>query len=196
MRRCQKFLSLPPSCYSPQAPAVNLYVHNMVNDERGFWMLIKSEDLERDAALDVARLMLVAARTAPKAMGLDTIVTAIVGGEDQNKLADEMERIGKEKNLRRRIRDAGNVRNSQLVALIGVKYTGDPSNELKLVDLGIALGSASKIASDLNVDNRIMRSIGEAAENMKLLQADYVLGIPISIKGKSIFFDRPPIGNL
>jgi uncharacterized ferredoxin-like protein len=168
----------------------------MVNDERGFRMLIKSEDLERDAALDVARLMLVAARTAPKAMGLDTIVTAIVGGEDQNKLADEMERIGKEKNLPRRIRDAGNVRNSQLVALIGVKYTGDPSNELKLVDLGIALGSASKIASDLNVDNRIMRSIGEAAENMKLLQADYVLGIPISIKGKSIFFDRPPIGTL
>jgi uncharacterized ferredoxin-like protein len=41
-----------------------------------------------------------------------------------------------------------------------------------------------------------MRSIGEAAENMKLLQADYVLGIPISIKGKSIFFDRPPIGTL
>ena len=107
-----------------------------------------------------------------------------------------MERIGKEKNMPRRIRDAGNVRNSQLVALIGVKYTGDPSNELKLVDLGIALGSASKIASDLNVDNRIMRSIGEAAENMKLLQADYVLGIPISIKGKSIFFDRPPIGTL
>jgi uncharacterized ferredoxin-like protein len=185
-----------PVCYSPQARAVNLYVRNMVSDERRFWLLIKSEDLERDAALDVARLMLVAARTAPKAMGLDTIVTAIVGGEDQNKLADEMERIGKEKNLPRRIRDAGNVRNSQLVALIGVKYTGDPSNELKLVDLGIALGSASKIASDLNVDNRIMRSIGEAAENMKLLQADYVLGIPISIKGKSIFFDRPPIGTL
>ena len=196
MRRCQKFPSFPPVCYSPQARAVNLYVRNMVNDERGFWMLIKSEDLERDAALDVARLMLVAARTAPKAMGLDTIITAIVGGEDQNKLADEMERIGKEKNLPRRIRDAGNVRNSQLVALIGVKYTGDPSKELKLVDLGIALGSASKIASDLNVDNRIMRSIGEAAENMKLLQADYVLGIPISIKGKSIFFDRPPIGTL
>jgi len=156
-------------------------------------MLIKSEDAERDAALNVARLMLVAARTAPKTMGLDTIVTAIVGGEDQNKLADEMEHIGKEKNRTRMVRDAGNVRNSQLVTLIGVRYTGNPSNEMKLVDLGIALGSASKIASDLNVDNRIMRSVGEAAENMKLLQADYVVGIPISIKGKSIFFDRPSV---
>lgn len=156
-------------------------------------MLIKSDDAERDAALAAAKLMLVAARTAPKARGSDTIVTMIVGGEDKDKLSDEMERIGKEKNLPLRIRDAGNVRNSQLVALIGVRYESDSSKELKLVDLGIALGSASKIASDLNVDNRIMRSIGEAAENMKLLQADYVLGIPISIKGKSIFFDRPPV---
>ena len=105
----------------------------------------------------------------------------------------EMEHIGKEKNRTRMVRDAGNVRNSQLVTLIGVRYTGNPSNEMKLVDLGIALGSASKIASDLNVDNRIMRSVGEAAENMKLLQADYVVGIPISIKGKSIFFDRPSV---
>jgi len=159
-------------------------------------MLMKSEDAERDAALDVAKLMLVAARTAPKTMGLDTIVTMIVGGEDRDRLADEMERVGKEKNLPHRTRDAGNVKNAQLVALIGVGYQGELSKELKLVDLGIALGSACKIASALNVDNRIMRSIGEAAENMKLLQADYVLGIPISIKGKSIFFDRPPIGTL
>jgi len=59
------------------------------------------------------------------------------------------------------------------------------------VDLGIALSSAAKVAGELNVDNRIMRSIGETAENMKLLQADYAVGIPISIKGKNIFFDRP-----
>jgi uncharacterized ferredoxin-like protein len=61
------------------------------------------------------------------------------------------------------------------------------------LDLGIALGSAAKVAGDLNVDNRIMRSVGETAENMKLLQADYIVGIPISVKGKSMFFDRPPV---
>jgi uncharacterized ferredoxin-like protein len=156
-----------------------------------FGMLIKSEDVERDAALEVARLMLVAARTAPKAKGLDSIVTAILGGEDKNRLADEMERAGREKNLPLRIRDAGNVRNSELVILVGVKYEEGLSNELKLVDLGIAVGSAAKVAGELNVDNRIMRSIGETAENMKLLDADYAVGIPISIKGKNIFFDRP-----
>ena len=154
-------------------------------------MLIKSEDAERDAGLEVAKLMLVAARTAPKARGLDTIVAAILGREDKDKLADEMERSGKEKNLPTRVRDAGNVRNSELIVLIGVGYEEGVPRELKLVDLGIALGSAAKVAGDLNVDSRIMRSVGEAAENLKLLQADYVVGIPISIKGKNIFFDRP-----
>ncbi len=158
-------------------------------------MLIKSEDAERDAALEVAKLMLVAARTAPKAMGLDTVVGAILGGEDKNKLADEVERVGKEKNRPTRVRDAGNVRNSELVILLGVRYEGDVSKELGLVNLGIALGSAAKVASDLNVDNRIMRSIGEASENLKLLLADYVIGIPISIKGKSIFFDRKSVAT-
>jgi uncharacterized ferredoxin-like protein len=135
--------------------------------------------------------MLVAARTAPKARGLDTIVAAILGREDKDNLADEMERAGKEKNLPTRVRDAGNVRNSELVVLIGVGYEEGVPRELKLVDLGIALGSAAKVAGELNVDSRIMRSVGEAAENLNFLQTDYVVGIPISIKGKNIFFDRP-----
>jgi uncharacterized ferredoxin-like protein len=156
-------------------------------------MTIKSEDGEKEAALQVAKLMLVAVRTAPKARGLDTIVAAILGGEDKNRLADEMERAGKEKNLPTRVRDAGNVRNSELVILVGVRYEEGLSKELKLVDLGIALGSAAKVAGSLNVDNRIMRSIGEVAENMKLLQADYVVGIAISVSGKNLFFDRSPV---
>jgi uncharacterized ferredoxin-like protein len=156
-------------------------------------MLIKSQDAERDGALNIAKLMLVAARTAPKAAGHDSITTAILDGEDKDKLANEMERSGKEKKSANRIRDAGNVRNSDLVILVGVKYGGNLSNELKLIDLGIAVGSAAKIASDLNVDNRIMRSIGDVADRMKLLEADYSLGIPISIKGKNIYFDRPPV---
>ncbi len=158
-------------------------------------MIIKSNEAERDAALEVAKLMLIAARTAPKARGLDTVVAAIVSGEDKNKLADEMESTGREKNLPTRIRDAGNIRNCELVILVGVGYEKDVPKELKLVDLGIALGSAAKVAGILNVDNRVMRSIGEAAENLKLLKADYVVGIPISIKGKNIFFDRPAIAT-
>ncbi len=154
-------------------------------------MIIKSGKAESEAALEVAKLMLVAARTAPKARGLDTIVTAVITGEEKEKVAEEMERIGKEKNLPLRIRDAGNIRNSELVVLAGVLYEEGSPKELKLVDLGIALGSAVKVASILNVDNRIMYSVGEAARNLGLLQADYMVGIPISIKGKSIYFDRP-----
>ena len=63
----------------------------------------------------------------------------------------------------------------------------------KLIDLGIALGSAVKVASDLNVDNRIMYSIGLAAKKMNLLEADEIQGIPLSIKGKNIFFDRKTV---
>lgn len=155
-------------------------------------MIIKSDEAEMEAALEVAKLMLVAARTAPKARGLDTIVTAIVSGEEKNKMAEEMERLGKEKNWPMRVRDAGNVRNSELVILAGVAYEESYSRELKLIDLGIALGSAAKVASILNVDNRIMYSVGETAKNLNLLSADYIVGIPISVKGKSIFFDRPP----
>ncbi|GAI77222.1 unnamed protein product, partial [marine sediment metagenome] len=62
---------------------------------------------------------------------------------------------------------------------------------IKAIDLGIALGSAAKLASELNVDNRIMYSIGTAAKKLGLLEADIIHGIPLSITGKSPFFDRP-----
>ncbi len=58
------------------------------------------------------------------------------------------------------------------------------------VDLGIALGSAVKTASDLNVDNRIMYTVGAAAKELQLLDADVIFGIPLSMTGKNIFFDR------
>ena len=60
----------------------------------------------------------------------------------------------------------------------------------KLIDLGIALGSAVKVASDLNIDNRIFYSAGRAAIQSGIMKADEVQGIPIAIKGKNIFFDR------
>jgi uncharacterized ferredoxin-like protein len=58
------------------------------------------------------------------------------------------------------------------------------------LDLGIALGSAVKMASDLNIDNRMMYTIGAAAKEMGLLDADVIIGIPLSVSGKNIFFDR------
>jgi uncharacterized ferredoxin-like protein len=42
----------------------------------------------------------------------------------------------------------------------------------------------------LNIDNRIMYTIGAAARKLKLLDADVVLGFPLSVTGKSPYFDR------
>jgi uncharacterized ferredoxin-like protein len=48
-----------------------------------------------------------------------------------------------------------------------------------------------KTASLLNVDNRIMYRIGTAARRLNLLpEATVIMGLPISAKGKNIYFDR------
>ena len=49
-------------------------------------------------------------------------------------------------------------------------------------------------APHARVDNRVMFSVGRAARSLGLLGASVtlVLGIPLSISGKSPFFDRKP----
>jgi uncharacterized ferredoxin-like protein len=68
-------------------------------------------------------------------------------------------------------------------------FTG-PVCAFQTMDLGIALGSAVKTAGELNIDNRMMYSIGVAAKEMKLLEAHIIIGIPLSVTGKSPYFDR------
>ena len=171
--------------------------------------------------MDAAKLMLISARTAPKSGGVDDVFTLIVLGKEKDELADEMDRIAEERKISGFKRDADNLRNSTLTVLIGVRgdksFTmncgacgyetcGDfdqaekkdgldflgPNCLFKSLDLGIALGSAAKTASILNVDSRIMYRIGTAARRLKLMpDASVIMGIPISAKGKSIYFDRP-----
>ena len=60
-----------------------------------------------------------------------------------------------------------------------------------MADLGIALGSAVKTAQIHNVDNRIFYSAGVAALSLGYLpDCTTAYGIPLSITGKNIFFDR------
>jgi uncharacterized ferredoxin-like protein len=57
--------------------------------------------------------------------------------------------------------------------------------------MGIAVGSAVALAANLRVDNRVMFSVGKMAKDMDLLPGcSMVLAIPLSISGKSPFFDR------
>ena len=152
-------------------------------------MIVNSVDAENDALLYAAKLMVAAARTAPKAGGRDSLKTLILTGDDKDKLADVMQSLGRVgKSNSKNMRDAG------AVILIGIDFRGQTeecfSMKAKLLDLGIALGSAVKVASDLNIDNRIMYTIGAAAKDLGLLDSDVIMGIPLAVTGKSPYFDR------
>lgn len=73
---------------------------------------------------------------------------------------------------------------------IKVKDFGGPICAFQAMDLGIALGSAVKLASELCIDNRMMYTIGAAAKESGLLDSDMIIGIPLSVSGKSPYFDR------
>jgi len=163
----------------------------------------------------IAELMAISARTAPKSAGQDFVVTRIVVGDDLQRLAEKMVEFGERTGKKNFDRDGANVRDSAAVLLIGIKnakpvglncgacgfdkclkpntHEGEfkgPQCAYRLLDMGIALGSAVKTASLLNVDNRIMYRVGVVAREMGLIDADYVMGIPLSATGKSIYFDR------
>jgi len=72
----------------------------------------------------------------------------------------------------------------------GEDFTG-PVCIFQAIDLGIALGSAVKLAGELNIDNRIMYTVGAAAKKLNLLDSDLVIGVPLSVMGKNPYFDRP-----
>lgn len=167
--------------------------------------MIEESKAIREALIQVAELMAISAKTAPKARGIDNIVTVILSERDElERLASKMEELAPLYGEFFK-RDADNVRKSDVVVLIGCRLIDlglkkteyhqlDPNLVNSLVNLGIAIGSAAKTASIHNVDNRIMYSIGEAARVLGFINADVVYGIPLSAKSKNIYFDRiwPP----
>ena len=72
----------------------------------------------------------------------------------------------------------------------GSPFAG-PNCVVKMTDLGIAVGSAVKTASLFNLDNRVMYTAGVAARSLGWMKGCSVAyGIPVSVTGKNIFFDR------
>ncbi len=178
------------------------------------------EELRKELVIFSAKLMALTAQTAPKSRGEDSVEIRIVQGNELEKLvkrmiemADEPER---DKNF---IRDGKSVEKGDAVLLIGV-YGGKPLDmgcgacgfkncsefkkterkkgkdfigpncAFKLIDLGIAIGSAVKLGSIIGADSRVMYRIGAAAKDLEMMEADVVMGIPISATSKSPFFDR------
>jgi len=73
-------------------------------------------------------------------------------------------------------------------------YTG-PHCIMRMMDIGVALSSAAKQASLLNIDNRVQQRVGAAARALGYINCEVAMGIPISISGKSIFYDRKTISK-
>jgi len=71
------------------------------------------------AVLAVADLMALAARTAPKGKGVDTILIKILSGMELQALAACVEAIGREKKIGFFLRDAKNIADSDACILIG-----------------------------------------------------------------------------
>lgn len=174
-------------------------------------MRYESIAMEEQALLSTAARMCAAARTAPKAKGIDKIETFVLTGEEKDKLADRMEQVFEEKGAANAFfkRDAQNVRDSGAVVMIGVKKSAAGLNycgfcgfencadcaekggncAFSYINLGIAVASAAVVAHMDFVDNRVMFTLGRAY--MDLVGEDVVwLGIPLSVSGKSKYFDR------
>lgn len=176
---------------------------------------------EKKAVETVAGLMALSARTAPKAKGQDALVTRVLAGKEVKSLSKAMESVGKERKIGFFLRDSGNMGESDACLLLGTlreptaglncgacgyptcaeMLAEDPSRNrttfsgpncaVRMVDLGIAIGSAVKTASLHNVDNRVMYSAGVGALSLGLLEGCTVaFGILLKASGKNIFFDR------
>ena len=164
-----------------------------------------------------AELMAISARTAPKAKGQDYLDLKVVSDQEVlQSIAAEMIRYSEETGRKGLSRDGNNLLKSEALLLLSLKepqhaglncgacgfancsmlektldfeFAG-PVCAWRLIDFGIALGSAAKTASILNIDNRIMYTIGIAARKLGIIEGDMVAGIPISAQGKNIYFDR------
>ncbi len=171
----------------------------------------------KDAVRLVGELMTLSATTAPKAVGQDFVEVRLAEESERVALGTDMIQIAKERGIQGFERDGQNVLDSDAVVLIGLlphkgagldcgacgftscaefdekSLAGDfdgPNCAIRMLDLGIALGSAAKTAMEHNVDNRIMYRIGVSAKRLGMMKSSVVHGIPLSASGKNIFFDR------
>ena len=174
-------------------------------------MIQNERDIRHEQVLDIARQMMVAARTAPKGKGIDIIEIALVSGGDIKVLSDKMIAMYEEHGMKFFLRDADNILSAECIILIGTREQPQGLNcghcgfatcagrsegvpcALNSVDVGIALGSACATAADHRVDTRIMFSAGLAAQRLDWLKGcRQVYAIPVSASSKNPFFDRKP----
>lgn len=172
-------------------------------------MITFEEDIRNENIKDIAKMLMTAARTAPKARGTDNLVLAVATDDTIVEIAEKMKQLSVERNMDFLNRDAENILNCGAVVLFGMKISplglncgacgfatcGEKPKNVPCFfnanDLGIAIGSAASLAADLRVDSRVMFSVGQAVLALNMMpECSMVLALPLAVKGKSIFFDR------
>ena len=142
-----------------------------------------------------------------------SIIMASHSMEDLARLADRMEALAAERGAGFLLRDAGNMRQSGAVVVVGAqrqprglgglcgccgfadcKSCTDAGGTCVYapMDLGIALGSATAMAADRRIDTRVFFSAGRAAMDLRVLPETYgcCIAIGLSVSAKSPYFDR------
>jgi len=176
--------------------------------------IIRESSVRKSTLENIANQMLIAARTAPKGKGKDTLELIVLSENDISNISEFLFNMGEKLDVDFYKRDANNLLNSGAILLIGTEIKTLGLNEIcqlcgfnncaekdkhpntpcvfNTSDLSIAVGSAVSLAADLRVDNRIMFSLGKAAIKMNLFERDIKIayGIPISASSKNVFFDR------
>ncbi len=177
--------------------------------------IIRESNIISETVLSIAKEMIIAARTAPKGKGKNTLEMFVVEGNEIIKLSDTLGRMGTDLNIEFYKRDAENLLHSTAIVIIGTEIKPLGLNEICQLcgfnncsekeqypntpcvfntgDLSLAIGSAISKAADLRIDNRVMFSIGKAAIKSKLFTKNIKIayGIPLSATSKNPFFDRP-----
>ena len=178
-------------------------------------MAIISENNNTDITIEnIGRKMMLAAQTAPKGKGNNTLEIKLLTGEHIIELANVLQQLGEETKTGFYFRDAKNLLQSNAVLILGTEIKTLGLNEIcqlcgfencrekekfkntpcvfNTSDLNIAIGSAVSIAADNRVDNRIMFSAGKAAVKGNFFEKDIKIAfaIPLSAFSKNPFFDR------
>ena len=198
--------------------AYQIVLKDKVNILKRILANMLNEDLRKELAVLSAKLMAITAETAPKSKGENDLEIIILQGEEKERVADKMIEMAKERG-KGFSRDGESVKKADAILLLGIygkkplglncgacgfkdckefesagrregKDFVGPNCVFKLLDLGIAIGSAAKLAAIIGADTRVMYRIRTAAKALGIAKADVVMGIPIALLGKNPFFDR------
>ena len=177
-------------------------------------MIYKEEAKKHESILNLAQEMMIAARTAPKGKGKNTLEMIIVDGEHIEQLSKQLHLMADKSQTEFYHRDGDNILKAEAILFIGTRIQSLGLNEICQLcgfkncgekdkhpnnpcvfntgDLNLAIGSAVSLAADFRVDNRIMFSIGKAAQDLEFFNKNVkiVYGIPLSASSKNPFFDR------